>query len=298
MNKITDKKRDWIVISCQCNLADEEICSWIFFQNGTLGLEIENISDDVIILKASFAANSVFPDHLEDLRLQFKQAGVTQAAETLKAENLADQDWMSNWKKYFVPFPVGDSFFICPPRQTLSSKELGKRKKIIIDPGMAFGTGHVTTKFCLRAIEKRLKGPHILDVGTGSGILAIASVMILPTAHVVAIDIDENAIANAAHNLELNNLENVVELKQTSIQTFSEQQFNTIISNLTAETIVELLPLFDKLLAQGGILILAGIIEQRLAMLNSALSRRNFQQLNKAKEKGGWIGMILRKGNT
>lgn len=237
---------------------------------------------------------------MDHLRSQFEQAGFTQVVRTLKTEAIADQDWMTNWKKNFVPFIVGKTFLVCPPWKTSKAivKDWHKRKKIIIDPGMAFGTGqHVTTKFCLRALEKRLKGPHILDVGTGSGILAIASSITSPVSQVVAIDIDENSIANAKHNIELNSLENVIDLHQLNPQSLPEGQFNTILSNLTAETIIDLLPTYNNLLAPGGILILSGIIEERLALLETALSRYNWQRLNTATEKG-WIGMILRKGSA
>ncbi len=293
-------QREWIVVSCECSPSEEETCSWLFFQNQTLGLEIENISNETVRLKASFAAENLSPEDLEDLSHRFMQAGFDRAADTLKAEPIADQDWMSNWKKYFMPFTIGDSLSICPPWHIdkTNTKEFQHRKKIIIDPGMAFGTGlHATTKFCLHAIEKWGQGPNVLDIGTGSGILAIASAILLPASHIVALDIDENAIANATHNIELNHLKKSIELRQASPDTFAGGQFDTLLSNLTVEAIIDLLPIYNKLLAPDGILILAGIIEERLSLLKGALSAYGWQKLEQAIDRG-WVGIVLRKSGT
>ena len=292
-----------MIVSCQCTSAEEEICSWIFFQNGALGLEIENLSSDAVRLKASFTANNLSPEYLEDLRFNFMQAGVDLAADTFTVEQLADQNWMNNWKKYFEPFTVGNSFIVCPPwrEAKLTAKDLGERKKIIIDPGMAFGTGqHATTKFCLQAIENWAKGPRILDIGTGSSILAIACAMLFQDATIWALDIDDQALENARHNIKLNNLEDRIKLFGKSPSALfpavirETEKFDTLLSNLTVEDIISLLPTYDKLLNTDGVLILAGIIETRLKQLEDKLVQHKFKILEKSLSQG-WVGIALIK---
>ena len=169
-----------------------------------------------------------------------------------------------------------------------------------MNPGMAFGTGlHATTAFCLQAIEDKIHGPNILDIGTGSGILSIACAVTIPQAKIIAVDIDDNAITNAKQNIQLNHLEKRIELILTDAQKLQSdltkiKTFDTVLSNLTAETIIELLPLYNKLLNSDGILILAGIIEERLTMLQNALAEFSFHTINKAIDKG-WVGLVLTK---
>ncbi len=291
-------------MSCQSSRRDEDTCSWIFFQSGALGLEIENLSEQEISIKASFAAKDFSADNLSEINRQLKQAKLDRPAKTLSVENIADQDWMTNWKKYFQPFTVGESFIICPPWRTNEIKhiDLSKRKKILIDPGMAFGTGqHATTGFCLQAIEHWARGPRIMDVGTGSGILAIACALFMAKSSILALDIDDNAINNARQNIKLNNVAKRIELEQMSPEVFCSDaaklsRFNTLLANLTAEDIVSLLATFDRLLSDDGVLILAGIIEEKSAMLESALAQYPLKTLEKNIDRG-WIGMVLAKSS-
>lgn len=281
-------------------MTDEDLCSWILFEQGTLGLEISNINKKNISIKASFHPADLSKEKADDLRYRFKQAGLETIANTLKIESLANQDWLTNWKKHFEPFHVGDSFLICPPwlSKNIKDKDIAALKKIIIDPGMAFGTGlHATTRYCLHALEKHLQGPNILDVGTGSGILSIAGTLLLPEANITAIDIDENAIDNARHNIALNHAQAKIRLVQTSLESFDQTnktQFNTILSNMTAEAIIDFLPVYKKILVTGGILILAGIIEERITLLENKISQYPFKLVNKEIDNG-WVGLVFSK---
>lgn len=297
-------EQSWTIVSCRCNRADEDSCTWFFFQNGALGLEVENLDQETTRIKASFAANNFSAENLLEINRQFKQAQLDDAARSLSVETIADQNWMSNWKKYFEPFTIGDSFFICPPWRAdeIKNSDFAGRQKILIDPGMAFGTGqHATTSFCLQAIKRWAKGPQILDVGTGSGILAIACALSIPKSCVLALDIDINAIHNAEENIELNNVSKQIELKQMSpemlcVDTGANRQFNTLLANITVEDIVSLLPTFNSLLANDGILILAGIIEERSHILESALAEYPLKRLDKSIDRG-WAGMVLARGD-
>lgn len=296
-----NKKRSWTVISCQCDSEEEEdICSWLFFQYDTLGIENKHLADGRLLLVASFAEDNPKITNLAKIRQHFEECGLEDCAKTLTLTPLADQDWLSNWKIHFEPFKIGDTFMICPPWavQNIPDLPLSETKKIIIDPGMAFGTGlHATTSFCLQAIEKYLKGPNILDVGTGSGILSIASAITSRGANITAIDLDENAVENAKHNAALNFLTSHIDIRQESLAQFDQhnsQKFDTVFANVTAEVIVESLPVFNKLTAIEGNLILAGIIEERLDMLTEAMSNHPFKLVDK-KLESGWVGLVYAK---
>ena len=279
-------------------MADEEMFSWLLFKQGTLGLTIENIDEHTLSIGASFHPQDLSKDNIAELLRQLKKAGLEQAASTLKINNIPNEDWMTNWKKHFIPFTIGDSLLICPPwkEKSIANKEYESLTKIIIDPGMAFGTGlHATTSFCLEAIEHFVQGPNILDVGTGSGILAISCALLFPALNIVAIDNDENSTTNAQHNIDLNKVTKQITLEQIDLKAFQSQtktQFNTILSNLTAEVIIEFLPKYDKLLASSGHLILAGIIEERLPLIEAALSKYPLKQIKKTIDRG-WVGLVL-----
>ncbi len=287
-------------MSCQVDSSDEETCTYLLFDLGALGLEIKQLSDHGLLIAASFDADTLSLDKIKEFHSNLQQSKLAQAIETLKIESVKNEDWLSNWKKHFEPFTVGNSFLICPPWKEASTnkKEYDKRKKIIIDPGMAFGTGlHATTRFCLEAIERHAKGPNVLDVGTGSGILSIACASLSIASYIVAIDIDENSIANAEHNIDLNQFTKQIQLEQTDLNEFrilETKQFNTLLSNLTAEVIIELLPDYDKLLAPNSILILAGIIEERFHLLETALAKYPLKLIEKTIDKG-WVGLVLTK---
>lgn len=295
-----NKKHTWTSISCKCTAEEEELCSWIFFQYDTLGVESENLDQEKLTLTAFFADNNQLIKNLEQLRLDFDSHGLHNIAKNLTLNTIEEEDWLHNWKKHFEPFTIADKFLICPPWkiQTKIKKENTDLVKIIIDPGMAFGTGlHATTKFCLTAMHKYAKGPNILDVGTGSGILSIAYALLQPASHIVAIDMDEFSIENATHNIELNNVQKQIELIHTEAKEYSQQaktKFNTILSNITAEFIIDLFPEYNKLLLPGGNLVLAGIIEERLNLVEAAVAKFPFKLIEKNLDNN-WVGLVYNK---
>ncbi len=298
LKRMSKAEQNWIIVSCQSDKSDEDSCSWIFFENNALGLEIVDIDPKAIAIRASFKPSDISKEKIDELQYQFQQAELSRVAQTLKVETLANEDWLRNWKIHFEPFTVAN-FLICPPwhHKNLPAKLTKDHTIIIIDPAMAFGTGlHATTSYCLQVISKGLPGKNILDIGTGSGILAIACALLLPNVRMLAIDIDENAIINAQHNIELNHVQKNIELRQTSPEALlnNTHKFDTILSNLTAEVIIEFLPTYAKLLNKNGTLVLAGIIEERLPLIEKSLSKSPFQIINKSINKG-WVGLTLTK---
>lgn len=187
---------------------------------------------------------------------------------------LEETDWANAWKEHYHPFRVGEKIWIQPswidPDQTNANGE-DKQKPddivIVLDPGMAFGTGlHPTTQKCLRALENIVQsGDRVLDVGTGSGILAIASVK-LGAAYVVGVDTDDIAVKSAAANAKQNNLETDITFWQGDLSSVTERNWDIVVVNILAPVIHKLLSAYDLLayIKNNGRLILSGIIDTQV----------------------------------
>ncbi len=178
---------------------------------------------------------------------------------------LPAQDWNEVWKKSIVPINAGDAITIIPPWGKVEEGRI----TIMIDSGMAFGTGHhETTRTCLAHIEKisgRYAGKRLLDIGTGTGILAIGAAK-MGFSSIVAVDTDPLAVAAARANITLNGLSNI-EVKEGGISVV-EGTFDVIIANLISGTLIDIAPDIASHLTAGGMVILSGMIageEDRVA---------------------------------
>ena len=178
---------------------------------------------------------------------------------------IVDPDWGEQWKKYFKPLRVSKNIVIKPTWERYATG--GRDIVIDIDPGMAFGTGqHPSTQLCIVAIEEIIMKDrsfgkwNVLDVGTGTGILAICCAK-LGSESVVAIDIDEKSIEIASKNVVINSVEGKIELINNSVLTY-KGKFNLIAANLTAKTLIQLKPHIMKMTVPGGYVVASGIIDQ------------------------------------
>ncbi|GAV22044.1 50S ribosomal protein L11 methyltransferase [Carboxydothermus pertinax] len=208
-------------------------------------------------------------------------------------QEIDDEAWANSWKKYFKPIAVGE-FLIKPTWEKLPSGEENK-KVIEIDPGMAFGTGtHDTTALVLEALPKYIApGKVVADVGTGSGILAIASAL-LGAEHVYAVDIDPVAVKVARENVILNRLSGKVSVIENDLLHGFATQVNVIIANIIAAVIKELAPDAFKKLTPGGIFIGSGIILEREQEVLDKLLESGFTFVER-QNRGGWSLLVVRK---
>lgn len=205
------------------------------------------------------------------------------------------ENWQNAWKCFIRPSRVGKQFWVTPP--WLTPPKFRSRQVITIEPGMAFGTGtHATTRGCLEFIEQvaallpRLQFTA-LDVGTGSGILAIALVK-LGAKKVWAIDNDPVAIAVAAENLHINGVAGSVHVAATAVSRL-KSQFSLVVGNLTAETIIELAGAMEQRVAAGGFIILSGILHDKAAtVLRCFMPRFRLVRRKRARE---WVTLLLRR---
>jgi ribosomal protein L11 methyltransferase len=186
----------------------------------------------------------------------------------LEEHTLEPGEWLNAWKKYFNAFEIGEKLVIKPGWQSEPASSRS-RKIIELDPGMAFGTGlHATTRLTLLRLEKHLEpGMSVLDLGTGSGILAIAAAK-LGAASVLAMDIDPVAVSAAASNVEKNKVSDIVQVKKDTLNKTTCRRlkgyFDLIICNITASVISDLAHGLAVVLKPGGRLIASGISDAGL----------------------------------
>jgi ribosomal protein L11 methyltransferase len=212
----------------------------------------------------------------------------------LNLREFADRDWLADWKKHWRPVEVG-RFVIAPPwiesvGPAAADGLATDRIVVRINPGMAFGTGtHETTRLCLKAIEKHFHGGSFLDVGTGTGILAIAAAKLFADARIQAFDTDTEAIEIARENARMNE---VSERITFVVGTVDEQtpSADLVCANLTAPVISKLLPLL--LGVTCGHLILSGILDSQLELLESNLSKLGLHDFE-VDQDGEWIALMV-----
>jgi ribosomal protein L11 methyltransferase len=272
---------------------------WAF---NTTGVEIsEDVkSPDFITLRAYFAAA---PD-VEKIRGQILRSLKLMelpefALRSVSSLTVADQDWLAEWKKGYEPIEVGRRLLICPSWKLDRAKET-ERVVVQIDPGMAFGTGtHETTRGCLEMLEKfwppESGSGSLLDVGTGTGILAIAAIKLQPGARVVGFDVDPEAVEVALENAEINGVADEIEIEVNKLGSFHGQEFDVVLANLTADVIVPLADDFPQVLKYQGALIVSGVLREQEDEVRTALEAKTFNLLE-TKPDGEWVTMAFRLG--
>jgi ribosomal protein L11 methyltransferase len=223
-------------------------------------------------------------------RLSPRDARPALAWKTIKQE-----DWQNSWKRYIKPRRVGRNFWVTPP--WLDPPKLRYRKVITIEPGMAFGTGtHATTRACMEFIEvarDRLGGGKFsaLDVGTGSGILAIA-LALLGATPIYAVDNDPIALQVARENLLANEVADKVHLSRASLSAL-RRRFAVVAANLTAETILGLADALEKKVAKNGFLILSGILRHQAGAITARFAARFRVRQRKGSQE--WVTLLLQR---
>ena len=177
----------------------------------------------------------------------------------LTAKPLYEEDWAVSWREFFGPVDYGGRLVIVP--SWVDHQVAAGQQTIRLDPGQAFGTGHhETTRLCLAALERQIRpAAQVLDVGTGSGVLAIASVL-LGAAHVTAIDVDPVAIRVAEENCKANGVHDRIGLVQGTLERDHERRYDLVVANISTPANLALLPVFPGVLEPGGTLLLSGIL--------------------------------------
>ncbi|EKU49918.1 50S ribosomal protein L11 methyltransferase [Staphylococcus massiliensis] len=212
----------------------------------------------------------------------------------LHVKHLQESDWENEWKHYFHPFKASKHFTIVPSWEDYETQDT-EEKCIELDPGMAFGTGdHPTTYMCLSAIEDIVKPEHsVIDVGTGSGVLSIAS-HLMGAKRIKAIDLDQMAVNVAVENFEKNNCAQDIEAATGNLLKEETGKYDVIIANILAHIIEQMIEdAYDKL-NDGGYFITSGIIIEKSNQIIEQLKRVGFKHIN-LKEDNGWVCIVCQK---
>ena len=217
------------------------------------------------------------------LRERLAQEGIANEIETTGCDEM---DWRNNWKQFFFPIPVGEKLLIRPTWR--DEYDAGNRKVINIDPGMAFGTGnHETTRLCLSCLEQYVTdGINVLDVGCGSGILSIASIL-LGADNAFGVDIDPTAVRTAIENAEVNNVSQKCEFVAGNLTDKVSGTYDVVVANIVADAIIMLSKDVRNFMNDKSVYIMSGIIDSRKDEVLNAIEK-DFEVI-KTFEEAGWV---------
>jgi ribosomal protein L11 methyltransferase len=300
----------WIEIACDVPEEHADVVAEFLTHLSGNGVCVDNLNVDAfsvseipkstrVVIKAYLpAGHDPAPQMLELEKFISVLSGRHPAAcfghPTLTAVN--SEDWSSSWKVHFKPIRVGKHLLIVPTWE--EAAQLPGDLVLRIDPGMAFGTGgHETTRLCLELLEQVMEksdptvAPSLLDLGTGSGILAMAA-SLLGAGRILALDIDPDAVDVARENLALNQLSDRIECGTVPLESLTER-FDIILANILAEELVRLAPHLTARLNTGGSLILSGILAEKEHLVRLGFDSQPLHYC-RTTTAGEWVAMQYR----
>ena len=283
MSTAKEQPGEWYALDVDVDSAAHEAVEYALMEAGALGTESKEH-----LVTGYFAAT---PDR-ERVRAELFDALriyelPTSSVRDMNVRAVPQRDWLEEWKQSWQPVEIG-RFIIAPPWSNVDERP--GRLIIRIEPGMAFGTGtHETTRLCLDAIQQHYGGGSFLDVGTGTGILAIAAAKLFPSSQVEACDTDEDAIAIARENAAANGVLDQINFRVGSVND-STASADLVCANLTADVIT---PLMNTLVGLScGKLILSGILETQIEMVQASLHDEGIDEFEIAQD-GEWVALIV-----
>lgn len=260
-------------------------------------LDPDDFPTEGVILKAYLPVNSFLGETVEGIKLaidSLAEFDINVGRNVVTISEVDEEDWATSWKKYYHPVKISERFTIVPTWENyhpVSSDEL----IIELDPGMAFGTGtHPTTVMSLQALEKHVQpGKSVIDVGTGSGVLAIGAAL-LQADTVRALDLDEIAVKAAGLNVELNNVQNRVDVFHGNLLDAIDEPADVVVANILAEIIMSFTDDAYQAVKPGGIYITSGIIAQKKNDVKEALEASGFV-IEDVMMMEDWVTIISKK---
>lgn len=311
---------DWLEVTVRTNTAGADMISELLISAGAKGTSIEDRFDafseptdatqwDLIdpsviekmdedtLVHAYFPTETTSRETIESLRARLaaltpEWLGFDAGKRELEIANVREEDWAENWKKYYKPFRVGRHLVVRPVWEKYEPQ--AGDKIISIDPGMAFGNGtHETTSMCLGLVEDYIKpGYEVLDVGTGSGILAIASVL-MGAQSALGVDLDPVAVRVANENIERNGLSDRVHAQVGDLVKGIDTQADVVFANIIADAVIMLSRAVRAHMKPGGVFICSGIILEREQDVLDALSEAGFT-VDRIEHRGEWSAIAAR----
>lgn len=309
----------WSEIAIHTTHAATEAVANIFHEAGASGVIIEDsveperVRDNVygeiveldkadfpvdgVIVKAYLPVNSFLIETMKEIKQSIENLpsfGLDIGRNEMKTSEVDDEDWATAWKKYYHPVKISSRFTIVPTWETYEPVE-SDELIIELDPGMAFGTGtHPTTVMCMQALEKYIqKDDVVVDVGTGSGVLAIGAAM-LGAKKVQALDLDYVAVVAAKENIELNKVDSLIDVTEGNLLDSIAVEPNVIIANILAEVIVTFSQDAYRLLPEDGLFIVSGIIGDKREMVREDLIAKGFDIVESVLMED-WVAITAKK---
>lgn len=252
---------------------------------------------DGVILKAYLPLNSFLGETVEAVKLAVNnlvEFGINIGSNVVTISEVDEEEWATAWKKYYHPVKISQRFTIVPTWEIY--KPVYSDELIIeLDPGMAFGTGtHPTTVMSLQALEKTVKeGQRVIDIGTGSGVLAIGAAL-LGAKEVHALDLDDIAVKAASMNVELNKVQDIVTVAGGNLVDTIEEPGDVVVANILAEIIISFTDDAFTVVRPGGIYITSGIIAAKKNDVRQALERSGFV-IEEVMMMEDWVTIISKK---
>jgi ribosomal protein L11 methyltransferase len=290
----SSERSGWLEIAVETHPVAHEALSAFFFDLGCHGVVSQSFHDSVF--------RAYLPQGMDSKQVRAKIGLFLKSLESIFPETrsakvsfnmIERQDWSRLWRKHYRPLRVSERLTVFPAWE--SPPPGFKGITIRIDPGPAFGTGqHATTQMCLKAIEECAHPTPwtMLDVGTGSGILAVYGAK-LGAESVLALENDPEALRWAERNIALNNVSRSIHLSSVSPREI-EEPFTMVAANLILDTILELIPSFCRLVEPEGSLILSGLLKEQTAEVHEALAQEGFRSTQVLQEQE-WACMVARR---
>ncbi|MDQ0205528.1 50S ribosomal protein L11 methyltransferase [Alkalicoccobacillus murimartini] len=309
----------WAEFSIHTTQAAVEPVCHILHQSGASGVVIEDPSDLVkdwdlefgkvyelspddypeegVMVKAYFPVNSFLNETIEETKGEINGLIAHQidlGKNTVTVSEVDEEDWATAWKKYYHPIKVSSRLTIIPTWEEYTPNE--GEMIIELDPGMAFGTGtHPTTILSIQALEKTIQPEdRVLDVGTGSGVLAIAAAK-LSASKVDAFDLDDVAVTSAISNVALNQAETIISVKQNDlVKNVQPDSYDVVVANILAEIITSFTTDVFSILRPGGTYVTSGIIKRKKQDVKDALTEAGFS-IKEVTEMDDWVAITAIK---
>lgn len=305
---------NWQELTIHVHRDAEEAVSNLMIETGSQGVAINDSADYVgqedrfgelypdVEQSDMIAITAYYPDTLdiEEVKKELTNHladltgfGLEIGQISLESQELAEEDWADNWKKYYEPARITHDLTVVP---SWTDYEAAAGEKIIrLDPGMAFGTGtHPTTKMSLFALEQVLRGGEtVIDVGTGSGVLSIAS-SLLGAKEIYAYDLDEVAVRVAQENIDLNVHTSNIHISTGDLLRGVEIEADVIVANILADILIHLTDDAYRLVKDEGYLIMSGIISEKWDMVRESAEKAGFF-LETHMIQGEWNCCIFKK---
>lgn len=260
-------------------------------------LDENKFPDEGVIIKGYFdelEEDSSIEKKLHEKIEELKELDLQVVDYTIESLMIADTDWNEKWKEFYHSVPITRYLTIVPEWEDYP-KVNKDEKLIVMDPGLAFGTGtHPTTQLSIQALETEMRGGEVvLDVGTGSGVLTIASAL-LGAKEIHAYDLDDMAIVATKNNIALNNLSSEIFVNQNNLLEGVTVEADIVVANILAPIIIKLIADALRVLKPGGIFITSGIIAKQKKEVATAMTDAGFRikQINQMED---WISITVEK---